>query len=121
MKTDWWLQTLPDSSGPLLKNTNETIHPSVRYRHFCKNCERLGIEDQGCYDPKALADWNWPRVLKDAKASFAEMKYSKKSDNAVTIRESPMGRHEQILLALHDQTYPANNGQGVWERVVGGK
>ena len=118
--TNWWLQTLPDPTAKaedLLRNTNETVHPCVRYRKLYDTNKRFGVEDYGAYNPEALAGWNWPKV-KDTKTSFGKLTYSKKSDTTKTMDESVLGSHEKILLALYDHDDPSKN---VWERVIGGK
>ena len=37
--------------GAWLRNTNETIHPAVRYRRWCQNQPHLGYQDKEAYDP----------------------------------------------------------------------
>ena len=120
--TDWRFQTVPKTSSALLTHTNETIHPSVRYRHFCQSPEvqdKLGVDDRGPYDPKALDAWDWPH--KDSKGP---QQYKKKSRNKAEtvddkIQESTLGYWEQILLALYDEGEEIKDVNSIWDQVVG--
>ena len=115
---------------PKLQNTNETMHPVVRYRHFCKNQGQLGAEDKTAYNPKSLNSWTWPLAQKDGRigagqrtASVGPLKYTKVDGNrnSLQIPESPMGKFELQLLALYDQD-PAlqKSKESVWDKVMGG-
>ncbi|KAL8783074.1 MAG: hypothetical protein Q9213_004886 [Squamulea squamosa] len=109
-----------------LKNTNETMHPAVRYRHFCKNQGQLGADDSTAFNPSALNGWTWPSAQKDGKigegpltTTSGPLKYTKGN---LQIPESPMGKYEKQLLALFDEdpALVARDGS-IWEKVLGGK
>ena len=115
---------------PKLQNTNETMHPVVRYRHFCKNQGQLGADDKTAYSPTSLNGWNWPLAQKDGRIGAGErttsvgpLKYTKvgANKNNLQIPESPMGKYELQLLALYDQDPALRKPEGsVWEKVLGG-
>lgn len=111
---------------PDLKNTNETMHPAVRYRHFCNNQGYLGSEDKGAYNPASLDGWTWPSAQTNGKigagsknTTVGPLKYTKKN---LMIPESPMGKHEKQLLALYDQDPALQAREGsIWEKVLDGQ
>ncbi|KAL8726310.1 MAG: hypothetical protein Q9166_006788 [cf. Caloplaca sp. 2 TL-2023] len=103
-----------------LKNTNETMHPAVRYRHFCQNMKHLGADDRTPYKPSALKGWTWPSAQKDGKigenpptTTLGPLKYTKGN---LQIPESPMGKYEKQLLALFNEDLGS-----IWEKVLGGR
>ncbi|KAL8766373.1 MAG: hypothetical protein Q9209_006843 [Squamulea sp. 1 TL-2023] len=109
-----------------LKNTNETMHPAVRYRRFSKHQGQLGAEDGTAFDPSALNGWTWPSAQKDGKIGAGQpttisgpLKYTKGN---LQIPESPMGKYEKQLLALYDEdpALVARDGS-IWEKVLGGR
>lgn len=121
-------------TGPFLNNTNETIHPIVRYRHFCKRNARLGNNDKVPYDPTTLGkDILYPRAQEDGRIgrdpqdpqapsedplsyTFTR-KETGKSDVKVHFTESVMGKWERLYLAFyHEHDKSAN----IWGQVVGG-
>ncbi|KAL8707608.1 MAG: hypothetical protein Q9220_007395 [cf. Caloplaca sp. 1 TL-2023] len=111
---------------PGLKNTNETMHPVVRYRHFCKNKDHLGADDGSAFNPSSLNGWTWPSAQKDGKIGEGQpttvsgpLKYTK---GGLQIPESPMGKYEKQLLAIYneDPGLQARDGS-IWEKVLGGK
>ena len=118
------------TGGAYLENTNETVHPCARYRHFCMNPRGTGPEDKGTYDPKALDGWTWPSRQKDGRiggeqagspSSPSSMEYGRNRDGkSVTMRESVLGRYEKILLALYDQDHDSKGRESVWKQVLGG-
>lgn len=117
-------------SDKLLRNTNETFHPVVRYRYFSENNAKLGADDKGPYSPKAMKDWKWPSAQKDGRIGAVtagkndpnSSEYSKRIDNnTVTVQESPMGWYEQLVLAMYDQDPEFRSRDGsVWTKVLGG-
>lgn len=111
---------------PGLRNTNETMHPVVRYRNFCTNQGKLGADDKDAYSPPSLKGWTWPSAQKDGKigagkqptTTIGPLKYTKKN---LQIPESPMGKFEKQLLALYDQDPTLRKRDGsVWQKVLGG-
>ena len=94
-----------------LLNTNETFHPVIRYRHFCRNHERLGATDKLDFAPKNMTDWTWPLACKDGRigagepiASDEPMVFSRLKDGTkIELQESPMGKYEKWYLAMYDQ------------------
>ncbi|KAL9610827.1 MAG: hypothetical protein Q9167_004496 [Letrouitia subvulpina] len=120
-------------SKNLLRNTNETFHPVVRYRHFSDNSAKLGklgADDQGPYNPKAMNDWKWPSAQKDGRIGAASagksdpksFEYSRRIQNkTVTVQESPMGWYEMLVLAMYDQDPALRRRDGsIWTKVLGG-
>lgn len=112
-----------------LKNTNETFHPSLRYRHYCSREGKLGAEYQGPYETKSMAGWTWPAKQPDGRigdkrssASADDFKYSRvKEGETVTVPESPMGYYEKLLLAMYDQDSTLKKNYGsIWKEVLGG-
>ena len=115
---------------PNLQNTNETMHPVIRYRHFCRNQGQLGADDKTAYNPRSLDSWTWPLAQNNGRigagqrtTSIGPLKYTKvgaNNDN-LQIPESPMGKFELQLLALYDQDPALKKAEGsVWETVLGG-
>ncbi|KAL8687627.1 MAG: hypothetical protein Q9218_006256, partial [Villophora microphyllina] len=117
---------------PGLRNTNETMHPAIRYRHFCKNQGHLGAMDKTAFNPMSLDGWTWPlsqtngRIGDPSKkeATVGPLKYTKVGANRQPLQlpESPMGKYEKQLLALYDQdpVLKARDGS-IWEKVLGGQ
>ena len=111
----------------LLQHTNETVHPVVRYRRFCKNQKRLGTDDEVPFDPVSLKDWNAPSAQKDGRVgkgspvtSKGPLAWKNTRDN-VSMEESSMGKYEKILLAIYDQDPELQNRDGsIWKKVLGG-
>ena len=114
---------------PRLHNTNETMHPAVRYRHCCKNQGQLGADDKTAYDPPSLKGWTYPPNQTDGRigkgrttTSHGPLKYTKPGaqNQTVQIPESPMGKYEMQLLALYDQDRKLQARDGsIWEKVLG--
>lgn len=106
----------------LLQNTNETIHPAVRYRRFCKYNRTLGTNDTGAYDPEALKGWTPPNAQPDGRigaapvASQPKLKWTKGN---LTLPESTLGKWERFLLALYDQDADLVDRESVWKAVLG--
>ena len=119
--TNWWFETLPDLQSKLLTNTNETIHPSVRYRHFCQKGENLGVDDKGPYTPKALDGWEWPSKDSEGVQVYIKKAGNKTETDGDVIPESTLGYYEQILLALYDDGKETDGVKSVWDQVVGAK
>ena len=132
------MYTKPESKSNYLENTNETVHPAIRYRHYCKNHPQLGAEDSyeklartNPYDPSALAGWTWPsaqaepddRIGAAPATSSKDLSYTRDiAGTKVTMPESVMGKYEKIYLALYDQDVPRKSGEmGVWKAVMGGE
>ena len=107
-----------------LENTNETFHPSLRYRHYCKNAKNLGAQDQGVYDTTSMAGWTWPDKKPKGRIECSESSpkannpaYSRRGGKeTVTVQESCMGFHEQVLLAIYNKDVGGN----IWHKVLGG-
>ncbi|KAI4220853.1 MAG: hypothetical protein L6R36_007317, partial [Xanthoria steineri] len=114
---------------PRLHNTNETMHPAVRYRHCCKNQRHLGADDKTAYDPSSLKGWTYPPKQTDGRigegrttTSHGPLKYTKPGarNQTVQIPESPMGKYEMQLLALYDRDSKLQARDGsIWEKVLG--
>ena len=121
-------------SDKYLQNTNETVHPSARYRLFCsrnvtKNSTtdpNLGTNGSREYSPRALTGWTPPKAQKDGRVgkdsepanSSEPLTWTKDRDGErVTMDESVMGKYEKILLALYDRQYSTNGS--VWKAVLG--
>ncbi|KAL8791840.1 MAG: hypothetical protein Q9195_005576 [Heterodermia aff. obscurata] len=116
-----------------LENTNETFHASVRYRHYCGR-QGTGVEGQGQYETKSMDGWTWPAGQLDGRigrerspTSTNSFEYSRsKGKETVTVKESPMGHYEKLLLAIYDQD-PAlreqygskKKGYSIWKEVLG--
>ena len=113
-----------------LENTNETMHPAIRYRHFCKNSGKLGAEDKVAFNPSSLNGWTWPSAQKDGRIGagsqttttgpliFSKTNAQKKN---ITMAESILGKYEKQLLALYDQDPTLRQRDGsVWTKVLGG-
>ena len=99
-------------TGGFLENTNETFHPTVRYRRFCSRNAKLGYNEFYPYAPEALdKDWEWPPTRNNQGSATApgQSNYSlnRKEDNGTlqkkSYSESAMTRLEQIYLAFYDQ------------------
>ncbi|KAL8800475.1 MAG: hypothetical protein Q9182_005147 [Xanthomendoza sp. 2 TL-2023] len=109
-----------------LRNTNETMHPCIRYRHFCKHQGKLGADDETAFNPSALDGWTWPSAQKDGKVgegaattTSGPLKYTK---GEFEIPESPMGKYEKLYLALYDEDPKLRARDGsIWEKVLGGR
>lgn len=127
---------LPWKNGSLaqgstfLENTNETFHPSLRYRHYCKNQDKLGAEDQGPYEIKSMDGWTWPAKQPDGRigsegssASAGNFAYSRsRGKKIVRAKESSMGYYEKLLLAMYDQDSALQKQYGdvsIWDKVLG--
>ena len=134
-KSAWlpWNYDYLVQGSKFLENTNETFHPSLRYRRCCDNWEKLGAQDLGKYDTKNMDSWNWPTKQPDGRIGFeassakaGNFAYSRKrgkgEKETVTVQESPMGYYEQLLLAMYDQDSELRkrDSDSIWKRVIGG-
>ena len=119
---DWLGNLVPDGR---LKNTNETVHPSVRYRRFCQNPGGLGPKDSGQYNPDALRGWAWPTISDKGRAGGYRILEGKevvvREKEEMIMPESIMGKYEKILLAIYDQDLKIEGrNDSIWEQVMGG-
>ena len=125
-----WLGKYMGPSNEYLQNTNETVHPSARYRWFCARNSttdpKLGPKGVDTYSPRALKDWTPPKAQKDGRVgkgtaaviSSKTLTWTKDRDGkGVTMNESVMGKYEKILLALYDRQYSTTGS--VWREVLG--
>ena len=120
----WSTEYIAQGTVPL-KNTNETFHPSLRYRHFCKNQGKLDAHDQGPYNPESMSAWTWPSAQKDGQigsTATGSTTYSRTiGQNITEVKESTMGYYEQLLLAIYDQDPTLRKRDGsIWKKVLGG-
>ena len=122
------LENGKESQTPL-NQSNETIHPAVRYRRFCKNQKKLGTDDAQPFDPVSLKGWIPPSAQKDGRVgegcpvtTKGTLAWTKTIDNETkTMEESPMGKYEKMLLALYDQDAELRKRDGsIWTKVLGG-
>ena len=137
VKTSAWLPWNYDylvQGSKFLENTNETFHPSLRYRRCCGNQKKLGAQDRGKYDTKNMNSWTWPagqldgRIgLEGSSVSAGNFAYSTSRveegvKETVTVQESRMGYYEQLLLAIYDQDLKlrGQNSDSIWREVIGG-
>ena len=130
VEREGWLGKYMAPSNEYLRNTNETVHPSARYRWFCaKNSttdSNLGTKGVGMYSPRALKGWTPPKAQKDGRVgegsvaviSSEPLTWTKDRDGRrVTMKESVMGKYEKILLALYDRQH--SDKGSVWREVLG--
>ena len=119
----WFKYLVLRKTTTFLQNTNETIHASVRHRYWNDTHETLGPKDRGPYSPKALAGW-LPSKEANKMHNKAPVEYSKDiSDKETrTVRESELGRHEEILLDLYNNDPDlAQDREKIWAQVLGDK
>ena len=107
----------------MLKNTNEIIHPAVRYRQFCANGGTLGTNDTGAYNPEALSGWTPPKKQPDGRiGATPEISQSPLvwTKDTLKLPESTMGTWERFLLALYNQNADLQSRKPtVWKDVLG--
>lgn len=131
-----WTSDTAWKNGDYLKNTNETIHPAVRYRHFCKKSDHLGYCDKEKYDPACLRqNWTYPKTPGDGRIgqgaptpASGPLVYGfdrdpgKPNATKIPFTETTMGKHDLLYLAFYDQDPDMKqpNGLGIWKQVVGG-
>ena len=119
----------------LLVNTNETIHPAVRYRHYCANEGTLGTNDGGAYEPEVLAAWKAPSIQADGRigapskspeSGAAPLAWQKPpadpaKDKTLFMEESELGIYDKLFLYLYDQDEGLKDRPSVWKQVLGDK
>ena len=128
-----WLWGDYVEEGAFLRNTNETFHPVVRYRQFCKRQGKLSYRDNGSYDPGSMKEWAWPRTQTDGRVGDASAirsrdslewsRQRKEDDKMIELKykESPMGEYEKMYLAFYDQDKELRDRDGsIWKQVLGG-
>ena len=130
----WKVRTLTREEyvedGDYLRNTNETFHPVVRYRHGCKRQAKLGYDDKGSYGPENMNDWTWPQTQADGRIGVSPSttspdpllwSRSKKGQGKLDCQESRMGKHERLYLAFYDQDKELRDRDGsIWKQILGG-
>ncbi|KAL9044333.1 MAG: hypothetical protein Q9214_002520 [Letrouitia sp. 1 TL-2023] len=131
----WKITQNNDSNtwGGFLQNTNETFHPVIRYRCWCKRQGKLGSNEQGEYNPKHLqTNWKYPQAQNDGRigqgtptTSSGPLIYEytrvDKTREKLVYSESVMGKHELLYLAFYDQDKEVQTGDtSIWKQVLGG-
>ena len=127
-----WKNVSLAQGSKFLENTNETFHPSLRYRHYCNHQEKLGANDQGPYKTKSIDGWTWPAKQPNGRIGSNEpstsagvFKFSrskgKGKKETVTVRESSLGDYEKLLLAIYDQDPALRHkyDESIWKEVIG--